>query len=486
MKVYDLIKADEIISVNGKLDGDIGIFPTSNINNKEENALVFVLPRAMGENKEVKIDAAYAVVCENNQRVISGAPIIHVESARAAFARATSRFEKIDYGSLTIIGVTGTNGKTTTATLLYEILLAAGKPVGFIGTGKILISGTDEGGEGYSMTTPDPECLYPVLARMQSRGVKYVVMEVSSHAIALGKVSPIPFKCCIFTNLSPEHMDFHSDMESYFEVKSRLFELSEMAVINLDDPYGRRLYSSFPRERLGVGIVHEGDARASDIISIGLSGSSYIFRYGTLSFSVKLPLPGDFNIYNSALALAAALSLGIKPCIARAAICATPGIDGRMEIINGSVTAIIDYAHTPRAMENALKTVKKALKPKQRLFCVFGCGGERDREKRSAMGNIATELSDFTFITEDNSRGEPFNDILSDIEKGIDRRSSYTVIERREEAIFAAITRADVGDAVLIIGKGHERYIIDGAGRRPFDERLIIKSALAVREGESK
>lgn len=455
---------------------------------KINSGTLFVLVKGIKFNTETIIDYIIsqhprAIVCDEDRDIRCEIPIIKVKDARSALAFMCSNYYRIDYTATRFIGVTGTNGKTTTATMLYEIMKYAGYKSGFIGTGKIEIMGRPLTDKVYSMTTPDPELLYEYISKMQCDGCEVIVMEVSSHALALGKVAPIPFSHSVFTNLSAEHLDFHSDMENYYQSKLSLFRQSSTGIFNADDEYSARAM----RECAGIcqtaciGILWDADAMARDLIMYDLSGSSYIYREEGLIFKVKLTPPGYYNIYNSLLALKCAISFGIRPYIAKEAINAMDGIDGRLEVINDDITVIIDYAHTENAFENVLKTVNSARITRQKLITVFGCGGDRDRSKRPKMAAIAERMSDLVIVTQDNPRTENEASIIADILEGFSSVEKRKVITSRKNAITSAILNADDGDIVLVLGKGHERYNIDAKGYHDYDERRIIKDALAKR-----
>ena len=484
MKIFDLIDENYIISKDDIFDTECSSIASRET--KDKDALLFLLPKAMGkEENEYNLSEcrAKAVVAEQNVSIKCSLPIIRVSDARAAYSVALSRYYDINYKNLSIIGITGTNGKTSTATIIFEALRHLGKKCGFIGTGKILINEKRLSDEGYSMTTPDPDVLYKSLSEMQKSDCEFVVMEVSSHALALKKVLPIRFRVAAFSTLSSEHMDFHKDIENYYEAKRELFSLCDSAVINVDDKYGKRLYESLNCKKVSVGIIENADCYITDLELDGLEKTSFIYRKGKIKFPVNLKLPGTFNVYNAHLSISVLIELGVKPCEVKEAVSRVEKIEGRMEIIKDSVTVVIDYAHTPLALETVLKTLNSNKNTGQKLCCVFGCGGERDREKRAVMGKIATENADFTIITEDNNRGESFDSILSDIENGIALGAPYTVIRKREEAIFSAIMRANDNDIVALIGKGDERYKITGDKKIPFDERVIVKCANLARNG---
>lgn len=408
-------------------------------------------------------------------------PILFVKSARRTLSFMLSRFWKVDYGKMRMIGITGTNGKSSTAVMLVTALRAAGKKVGLFGTGKIEIDGRRITPDTYSMTTPDPALLYPTLRRMEDEGCDTVVMEVSSHSLALEKVAPIPFSYAIFTNLSPEHLDFHRTMEDYATAKARLFSQAEVGIFNIDDAYAEEMIRLSSCKVLRVGALEHGEVSATHIEDYGLDGISYMYCAGDIRFLATLSTPGIYNVYNSMLALTAAIALGVKPCVAKRALAALPGVEGRMEVIrDGSVTAVIDYAHTEEALRCALRTARKSTVG--RLFVLFGCGGERDRTKRPKMAAAAEALADEVVVTSDNRRGEDAGTILRDILGGF-RKENHRVITDREKAITSTVLRLRAGDVLLIEGKGHERYTIDKKGTHAFDERKIVADALKKRKG---
>lgn len=457
---------------------DIAVFP----NNTASDTLLFITDKIGIEKQsldpsELKT-TPFALVVSNKQEVSSyKCPTIRVESVRSALAYALSNSYGIDYDKTKIIGVTGTNGKTTTSTLIYEMLKKSGYPTGFIGTGKIISNDKVISDSIYSMTTPDPTVLYPAISKMIEDGCKYIVMEVSSHAIALGKIAPIKFEYAIFTNLDEDHLDFHGTKDEYFKAKLKLFKSAKNALFNLDDEYSRKAYGMTDCNKKTFGIINQGDAYVTEINTDCFAGSSFYYRQTNLIFKAKTQLPGAFNVYNSLAALKCVIDLGVKPCIAKKALESIDKVEGRMEIIQGKITVIIDYAHTPSAFYNCLKISNKNTNPGQNLIIVFGCGGDRDRNKRVFFGKYACEFASQIIITEDNCRNESFTSIATDIIKGI-KDKEYKIIEDREKAIRYAINSATPGDTVAIIGKGHEKYKIVKDTYVPFDERKIVEDAL--------
>ena len=424
-----------------------------------------------------------AILCDEDFPVDDESiPIIKCKNTRKLLPYIYARFYGIDFDRMRFVGITGTNGKTTTATMLTRILSNAGKRVGFIGTGKITVNGKLVTDFDYSMTTPDPEYLYYVIKEMQDAGCEYVIMEVSSHALYFEKTAPILFEVAIFTNLSEEHLDFHKSKDEYFDAKMKLFSRAKLGIFNADDNYSKRAYMQAKCKKICIGILKDADAMAKEVVLSGLSSSEYIYREKSRLFKVNLNLGGAFNVYNSMMATAAALSLGISPNYIKETFEKLDLIDGRLEIIKDEITVIIDYAHTSEAFENLLKLLYSAKSFGQNIITVFGCGGERDKEKRPKMARVAEKYSDLVIVTGDNSREESEIQIIKDILSGFDSTENRKVIASRKAAIEHAIASADKGDIVAIIGKGHERYIIDKNGAHPFDERTVIKEALKKRK----
>ncbi|MBR3681132.1 MAG: UDP-N-acetylmuramoyl-L-alanyl-D-glutamate--2,6-diaminopimelate ligase [Clostridia bacterium] len=452
------------------------------------DSLLILTKKSNGEVREKKYSAApFAVICElDDGNGFDKERILYTQNARRALSICYFNLYKLKDSRMRLIAVTGTNGKTTVASMLHYILRFSGADVGYIGTGKVLVNETELNEKYYSMTTPDPKMLYKYLSDMQMLGCEYAIMEASSHAIALDKLAPLRFDVGIFTNLSGEHRDFHADMHSYFEVKLSLFDSCENGIFNLDCPYSRRAHELSKCKKCGVGIINAGDVYATDIHNRGLLGSSFFYREEGLIFGVDLSLVGAFNVYNALMALRAAILLGIKPCIAKRAINCLCEIPGRMEILSDGVSVIIDYAHTPFAVENVLKTLFSIKKKRQNLVLVIGCGGEREREKRREIGKIAQKYCDKIYLTEDNSRSEDTEEIIADILLGISGTDGVTVIPTREDAITSAILNSADGDLVAILGKGREEYVIDRNGYRDFSDKRQALFALRLRREKNE
>lgn len=419
-------------------------------------------------------------------------PLFYVPSTRSAMAFAYSRYHGKPERDLVMIGITGTNGKTSTATVLYSILEAAGYRAGLIGTAECRYLGRvytlPRGAEESrlrTMTTPDPDILYPMLRTMADAGVTHVIMEVSSHSLALRKVEPIKYRLGIFTNLSPEHLDFHNSMESYVAAKARLFSQCETGIFNCDDAYAEEIISAATCEIRRAGVVWQGDYRATDIELRGSSGISYSYIAPGIRLRVRTPLPGSFSVYNTLLAVTGAIELGVPPLAAADSLSAQAVVPGRMERIPTpglSFSVFIDYAHTELALRNLLMTVRAFRRSGERILLLFGCGGDRDKSKRAPMGRTAEELADAIILTSDNCRTEDPKEIIEDILSGIRHPEQVRVIVNRRRAIEEAIRIAENGDIILLCGKGHETYEINAGGIHPFDERKIVAAALEKRK----
>jgi len=416
-------------------------------------------------------------------------PQLVVADARYASAIVARHFYGDPSKRLRAIGVTGTNGKTTTTSLIEAILSAAGHETGLMGTIRVKVGGRTETAE---RTTADAVSLQRTLRRMADEGAAYCVMEVSSHALDQGRTIGIDFRTAVFTNLTQDHLDYHGTMERYADAKglffSRLGNASEpgeaarkYAVLNADDPAHERYKAITAAETILYGIDAPADVRASDI---RLTARGTAMKVSTFAGDVELHVNmlGKFNVYNILGAIAATLAEGVPLQIIKEALERLPGVEGRVEpVVAGQpFTVLVDYAHTPDGLSNVLDTVNEFARG--RVITVFGCGGDRDRTKRPVMGRIAAERSDYCILTSDNPRSESPEAILAEIEVGVLEagadRSKYEVIEDRRRAIQKAVEMAEPDDVVLIAGKGHETYQIIGGVTLPFDDRLVAKEAI--------
>jgi UDP-N-acetylmuramoyl-L-alanyl-D-glutamate--2,6-diaminopimelate ligase len=416
-------------------------------------------------------------------------PQIVVRDCRLAMAVIANHFYDYPSHTLQLIGVTGTNGKTTTTYLIEQILNDQNKPTGVIGTIERRYAGLS-----FPMTSTTPQTLQlqRYLGEMRDAGTKYCAMEVSSHALEQGRVKGCRFRTAVFTNLTQDHLDYHETMDRYAAVKGLFFsrlgneymaEESERsyAVLNADDAAAAEYAELTASEVVTYGIDKEADVRATNIriTAQGTSFHVYTFRGET---DVTLQMAGKFNVYNALAAISAVLLEGVElEAIARS-LSAIPGVPGRVEAVNAgqAFAVIVDYAHTPDGLENVLRAIEQFAE--QRIICVFGCGGDRDRSKRPLMGNIAVKYADYAIITSDNPRTEPPELILKDIEDGLIKGkidpSTYELLADRKAAIQKAVEMASQGDVVLIAGKGHETYQDINGIKYPFDDRKVAKEAI--------
>jgi UDP-N-acetylmuramoyl-L-alanyl-D-glutamate--2,6-diaminopimelate ligase len=425
-------------------------------------------------------------------------PQARVASARAAMAPAAARFFGDPTAALALAGITGTNGKTTTAFLVRHLLEATGTQAGLLGTVKRVVGGVEE---EVVRTTPEAIDLQRVFRRMVDGGDRACVMEVSSHALALGRIAHMDFDVAAFTNLTQDHLDFHRDMDDYFLAKRRLFGLGRDAaarprwcVVNVDDPYGARLARELeahcPEALVRVSPSGRGEAElAAGAAAFDTAGSRFRIAAadGTEAEAV-IPLPGDFNVANGLVAVAIAGCLGISLADATAALATAPAVPGRLERVDDGApfTVLVDYAHTPDSLRGALEAGRRLASG--RLIAMFGAGGDRDRAKRPLMGATAARLADLAVITSDNPRSEEPHAIIDAIVAGIgaDAAAEVVVEPDRRAAIGLALGAADAGDVVVIAGKGHEQGQEFAGGRKvPFDDRQVAREELArLRAGE--
>lgn len=376
-----------------------------------------------------------------------------------------------------LIGVTGTNGKTTVTHIIKDMLFAMGRRVGLIGTNGVFLD--NEQLELFSSTPTTPKLceLYNIFSRLSELGAEYIVMEVSSHALELNRVSGCEFDVGVFTNLSHDHLDFHKSMENYKKAKAKLFAVSRVSVINIDDTAGAEIYSNISAEKISAGLNY-ADISAS-AVSMNSWGSKFILEYQGKTAPTEIALSGKFNIYNAILAAGACLGLGFGLTETAEALSRAKPVRGRMERFktDADFDIIIDYAHSPDGLEKVIHTVKGFARG--RVITVFGCGGDRDREKRPIMGEIAGRYSDFTIITSDNPRCENEMAIISDIYEGIRKmQGEFIIIPERESAIEYAVRIAKERDIIILAGKGAEDYQIIGQEKRHFDERKIAEECI--------
>jgi UDP-N-acetylmuramoyl-L-alanyl-D-glutamate--2,6-diaminopimelate ligase len=401
-----------------------------------------------------------------------------VADGRAAMAHAARRFYGDPTAELRVIGITGTNGKTTTAFLVRHVLEYVGVQTGLLGTVKRVVGGVEEEVE---RTTPEAIDLQATFRLMADGGDRACAMEVSSHALALRRTDGIRFAVAAFTNLTQDHLDFHADMDDYFVAKRRLFAAGdpERSVVNVDDPYGQRLVAQLDPITFSAAGDEGADYRATDL-RFDASGARFRCLAPEGEAEVALPLPGRFNVENALCAIACVGALGVPLSDAAAALSQAGRVPGRFEPVEEGqpFSVLVDYAHTPDSLSNVLVAARQITDG--RLICVFGCGGDRDRDKRPRMGEIAARLSDLAIVTSDNPRSEDPVAIIEEIRTGIDEGAATVEVEPdRRAAIALAVGAARDGDAVVIAGKGHEQGQEFERGRKvPFDDRDVAREEL--------
>ncbi len=400
------------------------------------------------------------------------------ENTRSAYALLCAAFFSHPEKKLKLVGITGTNGKTTTAFIIRNALEYLGHKTGMLGTVKNITGD----GEEYpaSLTTPDPYELFGLFAKMVSNSCEYCVMEVSSQALDQHRVDGIRYSVSVFTNLSRDHLDYHETFENYMAAKHKLFENSDVSVINIDDEAGAYMMKNTGSRNVTFSLEANDCDYSAKNIRVSPAGVKYEIVSNDDIGRVSFAVPGKFSVYNSMGAVICMLKLGIELKDVIDAVSKCGGVPGRMEIVPTEMpyTVIIDYAHTPDGLENVLTSLREITEKK--IIAVFGCGGDRDKTKRPLMGEIGTRLADVAVITSDNPRTEDPDSIIEDITAGISRYHSSKIIVEcdRTRAIAKALSTAEEGDVVLLAGKGHETYQILSSGKIDYDERKIVADLL--------
>lgn len=421
-------------------------------------------------------NGAVAVVAEHDLPTVD-VPCVIVDNTRKAMSEMAATFYDYPYKKFKLIGITGTNGKTTTTYLIKSILEHLGKKVGLIGTNQNMIGDMIM---ETSRTTPDSLELMQLFDMIASHNVDYVVMEVSSHALALDRVTACTFDVGAFTNITQDHLDFHKTMEEYLAAKSILFNICNTGVVNKDDARsGYIIENARCRNTITYGINQDCDLKASNII-LNEDGVKFDVNYGGMEEHVDLPIPGEFSVYNALTAIGCCMAENIPLDLAVDGLHSAKGVKGRIEIVRTpgtNYTVIIDYAHTPDGLLNVINAIRGFAKG--RIVTLFGCGGDRDASKRPIMGKIAGELSDFCIVTSDNPRTEDPEKIIKQVVEGVKQTDcDYEVITNRFSAIEYALDHAKKNDIILLAGKGHETYQVLGKDTIKFDEREIVQKLL--------
>ena len=472
MKLRDLLK--DIPFTYTAVDLDIDIREVRYDSRAVQPGDLFVAVRGFATDGHAYIGmalkkGAVAVVCEQAGK---GIPAVIVPDARAALADiAGNRFDHPSR-KLTMVGVTGTNGKTTTTTLIKHILEAEGHKVGLIGTNQNMIGAEVIPTE---RTTPESYELQALFARMAEAGCTHCVMEVSSHSLVLDRVRGVRFAVGAFTNLTQDHLDFHKTMEAYREAKAKLFTISDKGVINLDDPVADKMLADATCPCLTFSADKDAADLSAKNIELGASGVSFVAATRDAIARVSLGIPGHFSVENALAALGVCVALGVPLEHAARALGTAHGVKGRAEVVptDTDYTVLIDYAHAPDGVSNILRTVRGFAKG--RVIALFGCGGDRDRTKRPIMGHLAAELSDYCIVTSDNPRTEQPEAIIEDIVAGMkDAKVPVDVICDRRAAIYHALDIAQKDDVIVLMGKGHETYQAIDNVKHHMDEREIV------------
>ena len=483
MELRELLAGADVVEIKGDAETEITDLAYDS-RGAGPGTLFFAIPGFTSDGHEfapLAVQAgATAVVVERELELEPFVVQAIVGDARAAMAHAAVRMFEDPTADLRVVGITGTNGKTTTAFLVRHILERTGIQAGLLGTVKRIVGGVDEHVE---RTTPEAIDLQRTFRRMVDGGDRACAMEVSSHALSLNRADGIRFAVGAFTNLTQDHLDFHGDMDDYFLAKRRLFqgERAERLVTNLDDTYGDRLAAEFDVITFSAAGDDRADLRATDL-RFDAAGSRFTLATRDGEVDVSLPLPGRFNVENALCAIACAVALGIGLGDAVAALADAERVPGRFEPVDEGqpFAVLIDYAHTPEALENVLVSARQITAGDGRLICVFGCGGDRDRDKRPLMGAITDRLADLAVVTSDNPRSEEPEAIIAEIREGMgDGGATIEVEPDRRAAISLALAAAAPRDTVVIAGKGHEQGQEFEHGRKiPFDDRDVTREEL--------
>ena len=476
MKLRELLENREYSVVSGSVDVEIAKIEIDS--RKIGKGDVFFALTGLGADGHNYIEkavnmGAVAVVAEKECESF-GATLIVCESSRKMLAWASAAFYGHPADKMRLIGVTGTNGKTTVTHIIKKILDMKGAKVGLIGTNHYLIGESELPSTG---TTPEAMELHWIFKEMYEAGCEYVVMETSSHALALDRCLGLTFDVGVFTNLTQDHLNYHNDMEDYAEAKAKLFGMSRISVINADDSWCKIMKKNASKIYT-YGIEKNADMQAT-MIEYSEKGVSFNWSFKNTTVPMRMAIPGKFSVYNALAGVGACAALGLSDERLMKGLLMVRGVKGRAEVVpvNEKYTVMIDYAHTPDGIENILGAIRGFVK--NRIIIVFGCGGDRDRDKRPKMGAAAIRLADFCVVTSDNPRTEDPDAIIQDILPGLSgMEDKYKAITDRTEAIRYALSIATEGDVVLLAGKGHETYQDIMGEKIHYDEREIVKKIL--------
>lgn len=492
-RVEDIVKVISPIQVEGPQTAEV-CHITADSRTVQEGSLFICLVGATVDGhsfvEKAVQDGAVAVVVSKPVTVPDHVALIYVEDTRQALQAAVPFFYDYPASKMRMIGVTGTNGKTTTTHIIAHLLRSQGYTVGVIGTVHILI---DDQSYPIHNTTPDVADLQQILQQMVDAGVTHCIMEVSSHALALGRTAGVEYDTAVFTNLTQDHLDFHKTFDNYLAAKAKLFKQvsasyqvkeGKGAVINVDDAYGQSIVDVTTSPMITYSTEGKGSMNASDL-TVTAKSSKFTLNYDGKSYPISTKIAGMFNVYNTLAAVGATLYEGLSMEEIVKGLATFTAVPGRFELIEEGqdFAVVVDYAHTPDGLENILQTAKKIVE--NRILVVFGCGGDRDATKRPIMGRIAAQFGDRVFVTSDNPRTEDPVQIVKDVEvgvrEGLHDDVTYEVIVDRREAIHKAIAEATTSDVVIIAGKGHEDYQILKDETIHFDDREVAREALKER-----
>ena len=476
MKLQTLLENIEILETNLSLELEISDVAYDSRKVREGGLFVAITGFAADGNRFIPMALQKGAVAVVTAKKPEGeVPYVLVSSDRAALAAISANWFGHPAKAMTTIGITGTNGKTSSTLLLKHVLeVTRGAKVGLIGTMENRIGDEVIPTE---RTTPESFELQSLFARMRDAGCTHMVMEVSSHAISLDRVGGVRYDVAAFTNLTEDHLDFHVTMENYCDAKAELFRRCGKGVLNRDDPWYPKFAEAATCPVLTASVAGEGDLRAENVEMLS-DGVSFTAVYGEKSVPVKLGIPGRFTVSNALTVLGLSIQLGISLEEAAAALATAPGVKGRVEVVptpGKPYTVLVDYAHTPDGLENVLSSVRDFCKG--RLIAVFGCGGDRDRTKRPIMGEIGARIADIAIITSDNPRTEEPAAIIRDIVEGIPTKN-YEVIENRIKAIHHAMDIGQKDDIIVLAGKGHETYQEIMGVKNHLDEREVVADYL--------
>ncbi|MCF0136869.1 MAG: UDP-N-acetylmuramoyl-L-alanyl-D-glutamate--2,6-diaminopimelate ligase [Oscillospiraceae bacterium] len=482
MKLKELIKNLEVLELHADPETEIGGVSYDSRCTKRGDAFFAVVGFESDGHRFISAAAdmgATVVICQIAPE--NAIPYVIVKDSRLALAIASRDFYGAPAEHMKIIGVTGTNGKTTTTYLLKHMLeTKLGAKVGLIGTNGNMIGQEHIHSE---RTTPESCELQSLFRSMLDAGCSYVVMEVSSHSLQLDRVAGVAFDIGVFTNLTQDHLDFHKTMEEYARAKARLFSMCRCGCLNMDDKWFETMKINAECDVFTFSASDKNASLRAKNIKLSASAVSFDAVAGDERAEIRLAIPGQFSVYNALGVIACGLNLGLSLYDCAEALADAKGVKGRMEVVptDGNYTILIDYAHTPDALENALKALKST--GQGRVVALFGCGGDRDRTKRPIMGTIASENADFTIVTSDNPRTEEPDAIINDIIAGMQNSAApYTVICDRAEAIRWAIDNHMENDVILLAGKGHEDYQVVGHEKHHMDEREIVAEHIEKRK----